>query len=185
MIFLFGIQAHQLAGQEPLATIVGLVHVDSSNEVVPYAAIQVKGTNRGTYSAANGFFSVVASPGDTLVARSLGFYKSYVPVPDTIENGMTIVIISMVRDTMSLEEVVVYPWPSKAQFREAFLALNIKDTHSFQMGPLPGIKQVENPVPIKPNPIMNPASFLYEEILLKLLDRLPKRKRVKELPKWE
>ena len=75
--------------------------------------------------------------------------------------------------------------PRKEQFRQAFLELETKEPFALTMMPIPGIRRIENPVPIEPSPIMNPVSFLYEKVILELMKRTPKRKKIGELPTWE
>lgn len=176
---------HLAAQDDDLRSVSGIIHEEGTREVVPYVAIQVKGTTRGAYSAPNGFFSIVAAPGDTLVFQALGFVKTKVGIPDTVAGERLSIIVGLRRDTFQLEEVVVYPWPSKEQFRQAFLALETNEPFALTMQPIPGIRRIDNPVPIEPNPIMNPVSFLYEKVILELMKRTPKRKKIGELPTWE
>lgn len=173
----------QQAGE--LVAVSGVVYENQTNQTIPYATIQIMGTTEGTISARNGFFSVVAEKGDTLRISSVGFQKLLLPIPDTLSVSRITLMVPMSYDTVMLDEAVVYPWPSREQFREAFLALETKDMNELQMMPIPGIRKLENPVPIEPHPFWNPASFFYEEVFLKNINKLPKKNKAKELPKWE
>lgn len=94
---------------------------------VPFATILVKGTNRGTTSDYYGYFSFVAKKNDTLVFSSVGFKDSEFYVPDSLDGNRYSLIHSMLRDTINLETVNIYPWPTPEQFKAAFLALDIPD----------------------------------------------------------
>ena len=94
---------------------------------VPFATIMVQNTSRGTISDYYGYFSFVAQPNDTLIFSSIGFRDSKFVVPNNLEGNRYSLIHSMLQDTVELEEVDIYPWPTPAQFKEAFLALNLPD----------------------------------------------------------
>lgn len=94
---------------------------------VPFATILVKGQNRGTTSDYYGYFSFVAKKGDTLVFSSVGYRPSEFYVPDSLSGNRYSLIHSMLRDTIELETVNIYPWPTPEQFKRAFLALDIPD----------------------------------------------------------
>ena len=184
-LFLAGNIQLLCAQNDDLRSVSGVVHEQGGKQALSYVAIQVQGTSRGAYSAPNGFFSIVAAPGDTLIFQALGYVKTKIGIPDTVTGDRLSIIVGLPRDTFQLEEVVVYPWPSREQFRQAFLELETEEPFALTMKPIPGIRRVDNPVPIEPNPIMNPVSFLYEKVILEMMKRTPKRSKVKELPTWE
>ncbi len=102
---------------------------DSVNPTpIPFVSILIKGTNRGTHSDFNGFFSLVVSEGDELEFISLIHKKRSYKIADTLKQKYYFAIQVMVKDTVSLPQVDVYPWPSKDEFKRAFLALNLNDT---------------------------------------------------------
>jgi hypothetical protein len=105
----------------------GVVVTRDSLLPVPFATILVKGTNRGTTSDYYGYFSFVAQKGDTLVFSSIGFKNSEFHIPDSLTGNRYSLIHSMYRDTIELETVNIFPWPTPEQFKEAFLALDIPD----------------------------------------------------------
>jgi hypothetical protein len=94
---------------------------------IPFVSIIVKNTNRGTVSDYYGFFSFVARMKDTIEFSALGYKKSKFYVPDTIKDSRCSLIQILTGDTILLKEALVYPWPTKEQFKEAFLALRIPD----------------------------------------------------------
>lgn len=105
----------------------GVVVSSDSLIPVPFATILVKHTNRGTTSDYYGYFSFVAQKGDTLVFSSIGYRDSEFFVPDSLVGNRYSLIHSMTSDTVELETVNIYPWPTPEQFKDAFLALNIPD----------------------------------------------------------
>lgn len=168
-----------------LVAVSGVVYEDRTNRTIPFATIQIMQTVEGTISSGNGFFSIVAEKGDTLRFSSVGYQPLLLPIPDTLSVSRITLMVPLIIDTILLDEAVVYPWPSRGQFREAFLALETKEMNELQMMPIPGIRKLDNPVPIEPHPFWNPASFFYEEVFLKNINKLPKKKKSKELPKWD
>ncbi len=105
----------------------GVVVTSDSLSPVPFATILVKNTSRGTTSDYYGYFSFVAKPHDTLIFSSVSFKNSEFIVPDSLPGDRFSLIQSMDRDTIELETVQIFPWPTPQQFKEAFLALNIPD----------------------------------------------------------
>ena len=49
---------------------------------LPGASVQVKNTLRGTFSDANGDYSIMATPNDTLVFSMLGMATQKIPVAE-------------------------------------------------------------------------------------------------------
>jgi hypothetical protein len=81
----------------------------------------------GTISDYYGYFSFVARKGDTITFSAIGFKKAHFVIPDTIHNNRYTMFQVMTSDTVYLSETVIYPWPTKEQFKEAFLNLEIPD----------------------------------------------------------
>ena len=79
-----------------------------------------------TISDLDGFFSVVAMPGDTLFFQHIGFKLQKFWVADTLEGDEFLSRVVLEWDTELLDPVIVYPWPSKENFKEEFLAMEVK-----------------------------------------------------------
>ena len=107
-----------------------VITADSSAQVIPNANVLVKNRNIGTISSGEGFFSFAALPGDTIVFSTIGFKKETLVIPDTLKQKDYLVRVVMQRDTTILEEVTLYPWPSKDRFKDAFLATRIPTTEN-------------------------------------------------------
>jgi hypothetical protein len=104
----------------------GVVVTDSLLPV-PFTNILVKNSFRGTMSDVYGYFSFVAQEGDTLLFSAVGFQRSQYAVPDSLTESKYSMIHVLNRDTIQLRELAVYQWPSREQFREAFLTLRLPD----------------------------------------------------------
>lgn len=105
----------------------GVVVKDDSITPVPFTNILIKGSNRGTTTDPNGYFSFVAQEQDTIIFSSVGFRKGTFIVPDTLQERQYSLIHVLKRDTVQLEEAVVHPWPTREEFKQAFLNLDLPD----------------------------------------------------------
>ncbi|MCI1753033.1 MAG: carboxypeptidase-like regulatory domain-containing protein [Flavobacteriales bacterium] len=118
-------------GQNPndrrLVQFSGVVVTGDSLEPVPFTSILTRGSYRGTISDVYGYYSFVAQAGDTLEFAAVGFKRGNYIIPDTLSESKYSMIHVLFPDTMLLRPVDVYPWPSREQFRDAFLALNLSD----------------------------------------------------------
>lgn len=94
---------------------------------VPFTTVMVKNANRGTTSDYYGYFSFVAKKGDTLIFSSVGWRDSHFVVSDSLKGDRYSLIQTLSRDTVELETVNIYPWPTPEQFKEAFLNLDVPD----------------------------------------------------------
>ena len=114
-------------GYKGLIQFSGVVVTGDSLRAVPFVSIIIKNSYRGTISDYNGFFSFVAQPSDTIEFSAIGFKKGQYIIPDSMETDRYSLIKIMSRDTILLQETVIYPWPTKDQFKQAFLNLKVPD----------------------------------------------------------
>ncbi|MBW6479684.1 MAG: carboxypeptidase-like regulatory domain-containing protein [Bacteroidales bacterium] len=105
----------------------GLVLTGDSLKAVPYTNIWVRNTRRGTTSDYQGFFSIAVRERDTLRFTAVGFKEINYVIPDTLTSNRYSAIQLMTQDTIHLAETVIYPWPTREQFRYAFLNTEIPD----------------------------------------------------------
>ena len=96
-------------------------------EPLPYTAIGIKGSSRGTYSEVDGFFSMVADKKDTIVFSRLGFETIEIGVPDTLDSKFYSWYQIMSKDDVLLPESVIYPWPRRDHYKIEFLALDVSN----------------------------------------------------------
>ena len=119
-----------LSAQENDSTLVqfsGVVVTADSLVPVPFTTVGIKSQWRGTITDFYGFFSFVAQKKDTIEFSALGFKKVRYIIPDTLKQNHYSLIQMMSRDTITLREAVIYPWPTKEQFKSAFMALRVPD----------------------------------------------------------
>ena len=105
----------------------GIVVTADSLQPVPYTNIAIKNTWRGTIADYYGYFSFVAFKSDTIIFSSVGFKTGFFPIPDSITGNRYSMIQVMTNDTIMLSQTVIYPWPSKESFKEAFLKFDVPD----------------------------------------------------------
>lgn len=105
----------------------GVIVEGDSLRPVPYTSIIVKGSSRGTVSDYFGYFSFVAQEQDTIEFSAIGFNNAIFVIPDTLTNNKYSLIQVMRSDTIHLKETVIYAWPTKEQFKAAFLKLNLPE----------------------------------------------------------
>jgi hypothetical protein len=105
----------------------GVVVTADSLRPVPFANIAVTATGRGTTSDYWGFFSIVVRKNDLISFSAVGYKTGLFRIPDTLTDNRYSLIQVMSSDTMMLTETVIYPWPTKEEFRRAFLTLRIPD----------------------------------------------------------
>ncbi|MBL7945604.1 MAG: carboxypeptidase-like regulatory domain-containing protein [Flavobacteriales bacterium] len=147
LLFVSGSLLAQPGTQPNLVQFSGVVVTDSLLPV-PFTNILVKNTYRGTMSDVYGYFSFVAQEGDTILFSAVGFQRSQYVIPDSLSDGKYSMIHVLSRDTVTLKEFTVYPWPSREQFRDAFLALRLPaDDHQLalrNLSPAEMVQRMEN-----------------------------------------
>lgn len=127
VLMLSGLPAVAQTPDSDLVQFSGMVVASDSLEAVPYVNIKIKGFNRGTTSDFFGFFSLVARKGDVIQFSAVGFKKGEYEIPDTLRSNHYSLVHIMTNDTILLKETVIYPWPTKEQFRQAFVWDKIPD----------------------------------------------------------
>jgi hypothetical protein len=106
----------------------GVVLDQDSLTPIPFVSILVKGTKRGAVTDFYGFFNMVVSAGDELEFFSVSHKNRSYKIADTLNQKYYHAIQILTKDTIQLMPVEIYPWPSKEEFKRAFLALNLNET---------------------------------------------------------
>jgi hypothetical protein len=101
---------------------------DSARQTIPNAKIQVKGRPLVLESGDDGFFSIAAIPGDSVIFKRFGFQAEKLWVPDTLTGDSYLAVIQMVWNTLELDEVTLYPWPRPEDLTRELLAMEVKTT---------------------------------------------------------
>lgn len=121
--------AQQSGGNDFAIQFSGVVVTEDENTgdiiPLPYTNIAIKGTSRGTISALDGFFSLVALKGDTISFSYLGFKTIEYVLPDSLDKHYYSYFQIMSKDDILLPEAVIYPWPSREYFKQEFLAMDV------------------------------------------------------------
>jgi hypothetical protein len=103
----------------------GVVVAGDSLDPIPFTSIMVRNSYHGTVSDVYGFFSFVARMKDTIEFSAIGFRRGIFIIPDTITDYRCSLIQILRQDTIRLPEVTVFPWPTKEQFKDAFINLHV------------------------------------------------------------
>lgn len=114
-------------GQRNLVQFSGVIVEGDSLRPIPFTSIIVKNSNRGTISDYFGYFSFVAQEKDTIQFSAIGYNDAFFIIPDTLTTDKYSLIQVLKSDTVHLPAAVVYPWPTKDQFKDAFLHLQLSD----------------------------------------------------------
>ena len=105
----------------------GVTVSSDSMRAVPFVTILVKSNPRGAISNDRGYFNFVAVEGDTVHFSAIGYKNNFTIIPNKVEALSFSILEVMEKDTFALEEVAVYPWPSKEDFKSAFLNLKLSE----------------------------------------------------------
>lgn len=106
---------------ENLVQFSGVVLSGDSLAQVPFVSIIIANKQRGTISDYYGFFSFVARPSDTVQFSAVGYKTAQYIIPDTLSINRYSIIQMLSTDTIELAPAMVYPWPTREQFKRAFL----------------------------------------------------------------
>jgi hypothetical protein len=105
----------------------GIIVTGDSISPVSFTNIVIKNTWRGTVADYYGYFSFVARKYDTIVFSAVGFKKAEFIIPDTITADRYSLIQVLSADTILLPQTVIYPWPSREEFKEHFLTFEVPE----------------------------------------------------------
>jgi hypothetical protein len=119
---------HSQQNSPKIIQLSGIIVGATDTLAVPFATILVKGSSHGAIADLNGFFSIVVTAGQTLLFSSLGYTPTSYTIPDSVSADAYSIVQSMAQDTYMLPATVIYPWPSKEDFRDAFINLKLPET---------------------------------------------------------
>jgi hypothetical protein len=113
-------------GQDKTVLFQGRIIASSNAEFLPLAYIFNPQAGRGALTDNFGQVDMYVFPGDSLVISYIGYNKKYYIVPRDTELVHQ-VIIPMDEMTTMLREVKVFPHSSEEEFKQAFLAMELRD----------------------------------------------------------
>ncbi len=118
---LFSFLASALAQeQEPYMQLSGLVKNDL-NDPIPYVHVIVKKSERSTVSDHNGLYTIIVEPRDTVFFQCVGYKLYKMVMPQNITTRHINREVRMEIDTVMLNTVVIFPWKTYAEFRNAVI----------------------------------------------------------------
>jgi hypothetical protein len=123
--------AISLQAQDPdedLIQFSGVVITGDSLSPVPFTNVLIENTSKGTMTDYYGYFSFVAQKGDSILFSSIGYERARFIIPDTLTTNRYSLIQILDKDTINLRETVIYPWPTREQFKQAFLEMEVPET---------------------------------------------------------
>jgi hypothetical protein len=167
-----------------LIQLTGYVYEKETGLALPYAHILNPARNIGKVSNLDGYFTIVAYPGDTLKISNIGFTDHFHAVLPSDRH----LVIEMVIDVRQLPETEVRPWPkSMLALRQDLKSREIVNATTILQQNM--TKAGFNPPPAHPTPpppsILNPVSFIYDKIIKKIQERKPKKNMIDQLPPLE
>ena len=92
---------------------------------LPYAHILILNNYQGTITDGEGKFSIVTEVNDSIMFSTVGYKRRILTVPDNLKEPFITLDIVLETDTFMIGEVVIYPWKSYEEFKEAFLNLKL------------------------------------------------------------
>ena len=113
--------------EKKVIQITGVIVEGDSLKTMPFVHVSVINDRIGTISDYYGFFSLVANEGDTIEFSSIGYHRNHFILPDSMKNNSYSIIHVMLKDTVILKEFTVFPWPTREQFKYAFMHEDIPD----------------------------------------------------------
>lgn len=126
--FIFGQNDGRKYYDSTMVQLYGVVVTSDSLQELPYTTVTNKTTRRATISDNYGFFTMVVFPGDTLLFDNIGFHGSSFVVPDSLnQDSYSIVHMMIPQDNYILDEVTIFPWPSKEAFAKYFVEMDPYD----------------------------------------------------------
>lgn len=130
LLFFTTFAINHVNGQEKTVKLIqfsGVVVDADSLQPLPFTSIYIRHSQHGTIADYSGYFSLVAGKGDTIVFSEVGYVRSYFIIPDTLTTSRYSLIQILRKDTIHLKEAIIYPWPTRDQFKQMFLSLNTTD----------------------------------------------------------
>src|SRR6476620_898545 len=126
--FFGGAQTSQSQATASLLQVSGVVLDQDSLMPIPYVSVHVRNSQRAAVSDVYGFFTIVVYPGDELMFSSLTHKPRSYQISDSITQKYLSIIQVLTKDTVELPMVDIYSWPSRDEFKKAFLSLDLNDS---------------------------------------------------------
>jgi len=130
ILFLLTVTPSLLTGQTPIrekfVQIDGIVSDEQKNPL-PNISIFSMALRKGATSKTSGIYSIISVPGDTIVFSAIGLRRTFLFIPDSVTGNRYFADIVMNFDTISINDVLVLPWSTYAEFKKAVIEADIND----------------------------------------------------------
>ena len=93
--------------------------VNGENNILLEGAHLTTSKGFGTYTNPQGGFSINIQGGDTIIISHIGF-KTLKYVAEHHTSGQYLIKFKLYSDSISLQEIAVFPYPTYKEFKEAF-----------------------------------------------------------------
>ena len=117
----------QLADAQEVTSLLplsGMVVDRETLNPIPNVTIKNASLESAALADSTGFFSMMVSPGDTLIFEAMLYQQEVYMVPKGYRGGRFAIIEAMQKDKVLLEEVTVRAFPSQQQFERVFLSID-------------------------------------------------------------
>jgi len=130
LVFLASIISLNLRAQDTrdrkIVQLSGIVIGEDSTETLPGVHVYVPASGRGIVTNAYGYFSLPVLMGDSVTVSAIGYHKFHYVVP--YDEGESITeVFHLEVDTIYLENVDIFPYPTEEAFKKAILAMKLPD----------------------------------------------------------
>ena len=112
-----------LHGQSRIV-ITGAVLDADEHKPIPAVHVKLNGSPLGTSTDINGHFMIHMEKGDTLSFSSIGYANALFILPEAVDKEQYTLIQLLRKESLLLDEVIVFPWPEWTDFKKAFLKEN-------------------------------------------------------------
>jgi hypothetical protein len=104
-----------------------VVSRDTAHVSIPFVTVYNKNLKLGTYSNMEGFYTIIARAGDSIIVTCVGYLDEVFAVPNIITNNSWIHLVQLQSRAYLLTETRVYPWGTRDQFRKAFVEMKLPE----------------------------------------------------------
>jgi hypothetical protein len=105
----------QALSQEKFFQVSGII-TDEDNRALTNVGVVSMKLKRGALSEGTGIYSIISTPGDTILFKALGFKKKFVILPRVYEDKRFNLDVVLHPDTIPIENVVIIPWKTYSEF---------------------------------------------------------------------
>jgi len=157
------------SGQDTSSYILSGTVVNGLKNIPLEGAHLISSKQIGTKTNIYGEFNLNVLANDTIKISYIG-YKPISYITPTKQKGQYLIKFKIYKDSVSLEEIEIFPWPTYKEFKKAFVRMN-KEKEKVKMK---GVNMYvdKSTEPVSPT-VFSPISFIYD----KLFDKQAKMRR--------